>query len=94
MVFNDVLKFIPMPYLIWRVSASKVDEGNLFFVDPHPLVLVQSGVVGHLGEGLAEHGHVAVLAPDFKLVKLLVADVVGHVLDNEQNRSSAKKGLR
>ena len=77
--------------LIGRVSATKVDHGHLDAVHKQlPRFLVERSAFGHLGQGLAQDEHVRVLFSDLKLVKFLVADVVGHVFNDEEDGSSVK----
>ena len=72
--------------LIGRVSATKVDHGHLDSIHKQlPRFLIERSALGHLGQGLAEDEHVGVLFPDLKLVKFLVADVVGDVLNDEED---------
>ena len=72
--------------LIGRVSATKVDHGHLDFIHKQlPRFLIERSAFGHLGQGLAEDEHVGVLFSDLKLVKFLVADVVGHVFNDEED---------
>ena len=72
--------------LIGRVSATKVDHGHLDAIHKQlPRFLIERSAFGHLGQGLAEDEHVGVLFSDLKLVKFLVADVVGHVFNDEED---------
>ena len=72
--------------LIGRVSAAEVDHGHFDALHEQlPRLLIEGPTLCYLGQCLAQDEHVGVLPPDLELVKLLVADVVGDVLDDEED---------
>merc|ERR1719432_18073 len=81
---------IPLPLsgiLVRMIATAHVNHPHLSLSHPQPFLLTQSGILGHLGQGFPDDKHFRTLLSNLKLMKLLVADVVCDVLDEEQDCS-------
>ena len=79
---------IPLQFcwiLVWMVAAPHVDNTHLQPVNHQPFVIGKTTALSNVCQGATDDKHVRTLPPDFELVELLVAHVVGNVLDQEHD---------
>lgn len=78
--------FIPGVVVAGLVTGAEVDDRHLHVSDEKLCVWTELGFVVYLSKSLPNDFDVRVVLADVELVESLVADVVSHVFDDEQDR--------